>query len=39
MGRWGEPREVGEVVAFLVSDAARYVNRVVLPVDGGYCVA
>jgi NAD(P)-dependent dehydrogenase (short-subunit alcohol dehydrogenase family) len=39
MGRWGEPREVGEVVAFLVSDAARYVNGVVLPVDGGYCVA
>lgn len=39
MGRWGDPREVGEVVAFLVSDQARYVTGAVLPVDGGYCIA
>lgn len=39
MGRWGEPREVGDVIAFLVSPEARYVTGAVLPVDGGYCIA
>ena len=34
-GRWGEPREIGSVVAFLASDAASYVNGHVLLVDGG----
>lgn len=38
-GRWGEGREVGEAVAWLVSDQASYVNGVFLPVDGGYSIA
>jgi NAD(P)-dependent dehydrogenase (short-subunit alcohol dehydrogenase family) len=39
MGRWGAPRDVGDVVAFLLSSDARYVTGTVLPVDGGYCIA
>jgi NAD(P)-dependent dehydrogenase (short-subunit alcohol dehydrogenase family) len=37
-GRMGEPHEVGEVVAWLCSPAASYINGAVLPVDGGYLV-
>lgn len=39
MARWGEPKEVGQVVGFLVSPAASYINGVTLPVDGGYAIA
>ena len=35
MGRIGRPGELGNVVVFLASDAARYVTGHVLPVDGG----
>jgi len=35
LGRWGEPREVGRLVAFLASDDAAYINGQVINVDGG----
>jgi NAD(P)-dependent dehydrogenase (short-subunit alcohol dehydrogenase family) len=38
MGRSGEPDDLTGVVAFLASDAARYVTGQVLAVDGGMSV-
>jgi SDR family mycofactocin-dependent oxidoreductase len=32
-----EPEDISDAVAFLVSDAARYVTGVMLPVDAGFC--
>ena len=34
--RWGEPDEIGGAVAFLCSDAARFITGSVITVDGGY---
>jgi NAD(P)-dependent dehydrogenase (short-subunit alcohol dehydrogenase family) len=36
MGRLGEPEEVAEAIAFLVSDQASFITGAILPVDGGY---
>ncbi|WIM97438.1 SDR family oxidoreductase [Actinoplanes oblitus] len=35
LGRMGRPDEVAEVVAFLVSEAAGFVNGAIIPLDGG----
>jgi 3-oxoacyl-[acyl-carrier protein] reductase len=34
-GRFGDPRELGAVAAFLASPAAAYINGINVPVDGG----
>ena len=34
-GRWGEPEDVAGVVAFLASEASRYISGHTIPVDGG----
>jgi 2-deoxy-D-gluconate 3-dehydrogenase len=36
LGRFGQPEEIADVIAFLLSDDARYVTGAVIPVDGGY---
>ena len=35
LGRWGDPREFGDVVCFLASERARYVTGQTVLVDGG----
>lgn len=35
MGRLGQPHEVGNVVAFLLSDEASYIHGAVVSIDGG----
>jgi 3-oxoacyl-[acyl-carrier protein] reductase len=39
LGRYGEPDEIGRVGAFLLSDAASYVNGAAVQVDGGLIAA
>lgn len=35
MGKLGTPEDIGDTALFLVSDSARFITGVVLPVDGG----
>ena len=35
LGRWGEPREFGDVVCFVASERASYLNGITIGVDGG----
>jgi NAD(P)-dependent dehydrogenase (short-subunit alcohol dehydrogenase family) len=37
-GRWGTTAEVADMVVFLASDRAAYVNGARIPVDGGYTI-
>jgi NAD(P)-dependent dehydrogenase (short-subunit alcohol dehydrogenase family) len=39
LGHIGEPGDVGEAVAFLISEEAKYITGAILPVDGGLNVA
>jgi 2-deoxy-D-gluconate 3-dehydrogenase len=36
IGRWGKPEDIAEPVAFLCTDAARYITGHTLVVDGGW---
>jgi NAD(P)-dependent dehydrogenase (short-subunit alcohol dehydrogenase family) len=36
IGRFGQPSEIGEAVAWLLSDAASFMNGAAVAVDGGY---
>jgi len=36
LGRYGDPKEYGDAVAFLASDRAAYITGSVVKVDGGY---
>jgi 2-deoxy-D-gluconate 3-dehydrogenase len=35
-GRWGDPKDLGGAAVFLASEAANYVQGIILPVDGGW---
>ena len=35
VGRLGDPREFGDMVAFMASEKAAFLNGVALPFDGG----
>ena len=35
---WVEPVDISNAILFLVSDEARYITGVTLPVDAGYTV-
>ncbi len=39
LGRWAQPQDIVDVIAFLCSDGACYMTGTVLPVDGGYSIS
>lgn len=39
LGRWGEPDDIAQAVAFLCSPAAAFITGTIMPVDGGYLAA
>jgi len=38
MGKLGAPADIGDAAFFLVSDAAKYITGIVMPVDGGNAI-
>jgi 2-dehydro-3-deoxy-D-gluconate 5-dehydrogenase len=38
-GRWGTPRDMSGVAAFLASEASNFVTGTAIPVDGGFSIA
>ncbi len=36
LGKFAAPEEIGEVVLFLLTDAASMVHGLAMPVDGGF---
>jgi 2-deoxy-D-gluconate 3-dehydrogenase len=38
MGRWGVPRDLACIAAFLASEASDFVTGTAIPVDGGYSI-
>ena len=36
MGKYGEPEDLQGAVLYLLSDLARFVTGVIIPIDGGY---
>jgi L-xylulose reductase len=38
LGRFAEPREVAEVILYLLSDEASMLNGLLMPVDGGFMI-
>ena len=39
LGRYAQPEEIADVVAFLLSDDARYLTGQTVPVEGGATIA
>ncbi len=39
LGRWGQPEDIADAVAFLCAPASAFITGVILPVDGGYLAA
>lgn len=39
LGRWGEPHEVAEAIAFLAGDASSYITGQTIVIDGGLSLA
>lgn len=39
MRRWGDPRELGDVIGFLCAPESRFVTGTLIPVDGGYAIS
>lgn len=37
LGRFADPIEIAQPVAFLLSDMSSMITGAVIPVDGGYC--
>jgi NAD(P)-dependent dehydrogenase (short-subunit alcohol dehydrogenase family) len=36
LGRWAQPEEIAELIAFLASDQASFITGAVVPIDGGF---